>query len=616
MMKILLNNNNGANTLMEAVSNEMMKITEASKFTVANGVAGLYNSEERIDKRLLDTALTSVDTRKLDNIQRAFAVASFATGSMVGITTIGIETALTLATSTCQYLDKDGKVNAKKVERVVKNIGEKPEAGYRYVSVFNYNVNKALAISKFSRASIFIRVSAHEIKAFQKRIRKIDMTAIQPEDLVTIAYDMDIIGRALQELSIDVTKDKSKDIGYDINSLINMTNKTKSNAIKNAVIKNNIEDIISEKIFKGTVTKKYSMEAIIDGKPMSQVDVNDKEELNNAYIDNLGGDCKDAINAGYMKGFEPIVELLKVSNNDAYQAFKNRVVTASQNSNQKDVIMNQIITAARVAMDIINNLYGKKQYDNTITTSYIKEVAAKLRNAIYTVGAKYGVDPVNTVKIAMSAPFAKIVNGELKVKERPTSLKAILDIFPKEFVVEYVCNPYDTEQSKREVAESACYLTVTFSDYDLCLGDELDFEDSLAMTEYGMVSIKEKFSGKAVVTEEGLKAVVDIYAFEYTDAVFLSEIYQNNEQSFNAPFVQPICFTKDSDESNIDTSIEMNAIREKIDTCLDAGTNGVLLCVKTKEGNLSKIGRLAFPYQGEVKIKDYIINTSCGVVLL
>lgn len=615
MMKILLNNNNGANTLMEAALNETVKITNGAKFTVANGIAGLYNNEARIDKKLLDTALTSVDTTKLDNIQRAFAVSSFATGSMVGITTIGIESALSLATSTYQYL-KDGKVDIDKVARVIRNIGEKPVAEYRYVSVFNYNVNKAFAISKFNRGSIFIRVSAHEIKEFQKRIKMIDVLAIQPEDLVTIAYDMDIIGRALQELSIDVTKDKSKDIGYDINSLINMSNKTKSNVIKNAVIKNNISEIVEEKIYKGTVTKKYTMEAMIEGKPMSQVDSNDKEELSTAYIENLGGDCKDAINTGYMKGFEPIVELLKVSSNDAYQVFKNRVETASQNSNQKDVIMNQIITAARVAMDIINNLYGKKQYDNTITSSYIKEVAAKLRNAIYTVGAKYGVDPVNTVKIAMSAPFAKIVNGELKVKERPTSLRAILDIFPKEFVVEYVCNPYDTEQSKREVAESACYLTVTFSDYDLCLGDELDFEDSLAMTEYGMVSIKEKFSGKAVVTEEGLKAIVDIYAFEYTDAVFLSEIYQNNEQSFNAPFIQPICFTKDSDESNMETSIEMNAIREKIDTCLDAGTNGVLLCVKTKEGNLSKIGRLAFPYQGEVKIKDYIINTSCGVVLL
>lgn len=615
MMKILLNNNNGANTLMEAALNETVKITNGAKFTVANGVAGLYNNEARIDKKLLDTALTSVDTTKLDNIQRAFAVSSFATGSMVGITTIGIESALSLATSTYQYL-KDGKVDIDKVARVIRNIGEEPVAEYRYVSVFNYNVNKAFAISKFNRGSIFIRVSAHEIKEFQKRIKMIDVLAIQPEDLVTIAYDMDIIGRALQELSIDVTKDKSKDIGYDINSLINMSNKTKSNVIKNAVIKNNISEIVEEKIYKGTVTKKYTMEAMIEGKPMSQVDSNDKEELSSAYIENLGGECKDAINAGYMKGFEPIVELLKVSSNDAYQVFKNRVERASQNSNQKDVIMNQIITAARIAMDIINDLYGKKQYDNTITTSYIKEVAAKLRNAIYTVGAKYGVDPVNTVKIAMSAPFAKIVNGELKVKERPTSLKAILDIFPKEFVVEYVCNPYDTEQSKREVAESACYLTVTFSDYDLCLGDELDFEDSLAMTEYGMVSIKEKFSGKAVVTEEGLKAVVDIYAFEYTDAVFLSEIYQNNEQSFNAPFVQPICFTKDSDESNMETSIEMNAIREKIDTCLDAGTNGVLLCVKTKEGNLSKIGRLAFPYQGEVKIKDYIINTSRGVVLL
>lgn len=615
MMKILLNNNNGANTLMEAALNETVKITNGAKFTVANGIAGLYNNEARIDKKLLDTALTSVDTTKLDNIQRAFAVSSFATGSMVGITTIGIESALSLATSTYQYL-KDGKVDIDKVARVIRNIGEKPVAEYRYVSVFNYNVNKAFAISKFNRGSIFIRVSAHEIKEFQKRIKMIDVLAIQPEDLVTIAYDMDIIGRALQELSIDVTKDKSKDIGYDINSLINMSNKTKSNVIKNAVIKNNISEIVEEKIYKGTVTKKYTMEAMIEGKPMSQVDSNDKEELSSAYIENLGGDCKDAINAGYMKGFEPIVELLKVSSNDAYQVFKNRVETASQNSNQKDVIMNQIITASRVAMDIINDLYGKKQYDNTITSSYIKEVAAKLRNAIYTVGAKYGVDPVNTVKIAMSAPFAKIVNGELKVKERPTSLRAILDIFPKEFVVEYVCNPYDTEQSKREVAESACYLTVTFSDYDLCLGDELDFEDSLAMTEYGMVSIKEKFSGKAVVTEEGLKAVVDIYAFEYTDAVFLSEIYQNNEQSFNAPFIQPICFTKDSDESNMETSIEMNAIREKIDTCLDAGTNGVLLCVKTKEGNLSKIGRLAFPYQGEVKIKDYIINTSCGVVLL
>ena len=174
MMKILLNNNNGANTLMEAALNETVKITNGAKFTVTNGIAGLYNNEARIDKKLLDTALTSVDTTKLDNIQRAFAVSSFATGSMVGITTIGIESALSLATSTYQYL-KDGKVDIDKVARVIRNIGEEPVAEYRYVSVFNYNVNKAFAISKFNRGSIFIRVSAHEIKEFQKRIKMIDV---------------------------------------------------------------------------------------------------------------------------------------------------------------------------------------------------------------------------------------------------------------------------------------------------------------------------------------------------------------------------------------------------------------------------------------------------------
>lgn len=632
-MSILsLNNNKGINREVEG---NKVEITSMSKVTTDNRVLGLYNNSKTIDKKILDTMISEVKTDALDNIQKGLAVASFAIGSKVGTTTVGIETVLTLATNTDQYLNEDGSVNIKKVSKVVKNFGKNPVTDYRYESVFKYDVNKCFVINKFNRGAEFTRVSAHEIKEFQNRIKMIDTTMIQSEDLVKIALDMDIIGRALQELSIDVTKDKSKDIGYDINSLVSTGNKTTSRLFKGVELISNIDKIIKEKMFKDTVTEEYTMKADFGNKKsMKDADANDDDELKEAYIESLGGDCKDAINKGCIKAFEPLVELFKASNSNNYSIHQTRVELAIAKSSKLAEKLNELITNARVGMDIVNHLYSIKQDDRSIDTEYIREVASNIRNILYTIGTKLGIDPVNVAKIAMSAPFSTIVNGELKLRKRPTSLRAIWDIFPKEFIVEYACNHNDSAETKRVVADSASFLNVKHSDYDLCLGDEIEFEDGFAMTEFGIVLTEEKFSGKAVVTEQGLKAIVDIYAFEKTDAILLTSIYKNNIQDFSSSMSKVEDYSKENDElrkiskknkediteedkqKKMYLELDIEAIKDRVNNCLGAAISNGSLAVKTKEGKLSLIGKVVSDRESTVMVKECLITSRCGILFL
>lgn len=154
------------------------------------------------------------------------------------------------------------------------------------------------------------------------------------------------------------------------------------------------------------------------------------------------------------------------------------------------------------------------------------------------------------------------------------------------------------------------------------------------MTEFGIVLTEEKFSGKAVVTEQGLKAIVDIYAFEKTDAILLTSIYKNNIQDFSSSMSKVEDYSKENDElrkiskknkediteedkqKKMYLELDIEAIKDRVNNCLGAAISNGSLAVKTKEGKLSLIGKVVSDRESTVMVKECLITSRCGILFL
>ena len=273
---ILTNNNLGLGLNNEEAKS--MNITERINLSKKKNMEALYNGAA-INKTLIESMGEDIDCSLLNNNQKSLAVMSYSYGSLVGVTTTGVSLGLTVASNPEQFFT-NGVLNYFKIRKVFKNIGLKKITGYRYESVFVTGKNKDVAVNKFGRLAEFVRVSRHEIEEFDNRLKNIDVNACTVEDLKIIAKDLDVIGRAMQELAIDVTKDKSKDIGYNVMSFIEVKTKTHSRLVKAGKFSNNIDDVINEHIDNKKIESKYALTS--DYFYLSDAKINNKTEISTA----------------------------------------------------------------------------------------------------------------------------------------------------------------------------------------------------------------------------------------------------------------------------------------------------------------------------------------------
>lgn len=610
MSTVLLNNNTKVNNNIKGEDN--MHILNRGNKNTQNALEGLYNEGVSVNKALIEQIAADIDGTAIDNIQRAFAVVSYAYGNMVGITTVGINSILTLMNKPEQFFE-NGVLNAAKVRKDLKGFAKKDKIvkGYRYVSVFKDQLNRDMAISRFNRLSAFVRVSKHEIIEFENRIAMIDPKCCTKEDLALIAKDFDVIGRAMQELSIDSTKDKSKDIGLDVTDFVETRTKAKSSLIKKrGNLTNNLEDIIAQHQNKKNITSSYEMKLSVDRKPLREVSVDNRIEYSDAYIEDLSGDNMDEINAGYQEAFTELIDkVYKTTTDSMYDVYKDTIETLNRSKEDSAKNALTIIKCCRKAIDMINSLYAMKVEDASVSSAYIKSEAFKLRAALYTQGSKFGFDPQTVVKLAISAAFCYVSNDKVYVKKNP-SFTALWAIFEKEYVLDYVCNNYEDDRTKA----LDVMLEVKSLTYDLCLNDELDFVDGFAETEYGFVVVREKYTGKAIVTENGLKALIDVYAYEPLEAVFIDEVCTKNVQNLNDRMAIPEGYVM-TEENAENIKDDFNTINKMIMTSQAAAISQSGYLVIKSGNHISVIGKVIAMNKLN-KVKDSFLTMKGGVVYL
>lgn len=639
---ILTNNNLGLG--LNNKEDKSMNITERINLNKKMNMEALYNGAT-INKSLIESMGEEIDCSLLNNNQKSLAVMSYSYGSLVGVTTTGVSLGLTVASNPEQFFT-NGVLDCFKIRKVFKNIGLKKIAGYRYESVFVTGKNKDVAINKFGRLAEFVRVSRHEVEEFDNRLKNIDINACTVEDLKLIAKDLDVIGRAMQELAIDVTKDKSKDIGYNVMSFVEVKTKTHSRMIKAGKFTNNIDQVINEHLDDKKIKTKYALES--NCYYLSEADSSNKTSISKAIVEDISGEMMEQINAGYGSAFDELVELFKLSNDSMYKRYidildiamkalepaefeayaakliKERRITtkeeltALKNTNNYALKASHMIRCARVALSSITSLYGVKQGEATIDSAYIKEIGKKLRAGLYTEGAKIGFDPKSVVKMTIAASFCYIneTTNKISKKQRP-NLTELWTIFPKEFVIDYVTG--DTDLTLNDT------LTVKYTSYDLCLGDELVFDDGMAETEFGYVVVTDNYTGKAIVTENGLEALVDHYSYEPTDILFLGSVYKRNVAIATAQCVRPTEFLsmKEANEKNEtsynSTITNMVKIAQActIASTIEAVGNKERLIrdfVIKKDDKVSFIGQVLSKDNTKGKITDAIVTCNGAVI--
>ena len=218
--------------------------------------------------------------------------------------------------------------------------------------------------------------------------------------------------------------------------------------------------------------------------------------------------------------------------------------------------------------------------------------------------------------IASSFCYINETTDKISKKQRP-SLTELWTIFPKEFVIDYVTGDNDVTLNDM--------LTVKYTSYDLCLGDELVFDDGMAETEWGYVVVADNYTGKAIVTENGLEAVVDHYSYEPTDILFLGTVYKRNVSLVSDQYIRPSEFlsykeANDKNEDNYNSTIS-NMVKVAhactIAATIEEKDNKETLIrdfVIKKDDKISFIGQVLSKDNIKGKITDAIVTCNGAVI--
>ena len=569
----------------------------------------VYNGSAESKKILYQDLI--VDGSKIVNKQKTFTVLSYAAGSKVGVTTKGANLASSLYRNGAQFFNKEtGRLSLRKIRKVLKYFGANenaPGSDYKYESVFVEGVNKDIVTDRFNRATVICRVSSHEIREFANRIKKLDVLVCTIEDLKTIARDLDAICRALQELSIDVAKDASKDIGIDIHKLVNCKSNAHSDVIKKGNVVNNIKDGIDRMLLTNTMGDfKYEMGTgglqVLKG-----VDPNDDGALAEAGIEDVIGKCQEAINAGMTEAIDNVIELLKTSNGDKYSLYTPYIQMAKNPIDDGALKVKHLVKMAISAYNTIGSLYSAKFNGYSVSSAYIRDVAKQMRNALYTEANKYGVDQTDMVKLAIAASFCYIDSDGNVNSSKKAKLYAVKLIFPQEFVLEYIA---DGQINPREAVTTA--LTLTKTTRDIFIYEKLNFVDGVCLTEEGIVMVQEDYTGEAIVTEDGeLIALADFYAYEEVGYVVLDSTCVDNVADLNqSTLVMPEKVDSKDEEIERYNDSMTEIVKDSLGYAITAGH----MAVKNKDNTVTVIGTVITSHKTGGKIPVGAITKNGGFI--
>lgn len=485
----------------------------------------------------------NINMKSAASIIRTLARLGYVAGSMVGIITNLIEVSSVLMDNQFnkQFLKADGTVDMWLLQKVFPTLGKNASVD-GFNRVFSADkLNVIVVENKQGRKIRLVKATKADIKTFVKQLE--EARTLTQEDLINIGRDLEQIGRVLQELEIDSAKDATvKDDMMEITEFMSAFNCKL--ASKKVVVNDNFKEIMEQKknnkkiddleltindyaplseVYK-RAAKEY--EEFVKNNPELTADELYKNRLsiynaerNDAYIEDPAMLLKANIIKNQEAHLNQIVELYKISDMSLFEQFETVLVEADAE------VIEKIQRMTVVAIEMINAHFA---YKKDISMEKIEDVAAKLRNVIYTEGARLGLIPQDTFEIAMSAGWLnrnsnnKLYKIANKYKFKYAAISALFETELKWFFnSDVMYESIDIELPAGYALELNTPIDIVDGEAEVVL-DNGDIDYIICTKEFD-------FTGRvmATLTEEGeVRFVKNVneYAYEKVEYILFDEL--------------------------------------------------------------------------------------------
>lgn len=462
----------------------------------------------------------------ITNVLRLNAIVAYVSGSEVGSTTKAIEKIKSIAIP-----------NDVRAFKCVKseNIG----SGTRYVDedgnsqVFAEGVNIINATTEMGLENELFKVSYHELNKALEVLSKVDIEALTEEDLEMIKRDFDVLGRALQEISIDSAKDKTKAEGW---AKVGDFFDAQTKALMDSDATNNFDEIKQQKYLierdgMGELSRfSTSLDVIVPKDAYTEEEFNaltpeqQQEAMDTPVLCGLLGLAKMEAVRATDAVVQELVDGYSVTNSESYAKYaifgeidKQLCVYIK---NVLDVIAMCYRTETKiddkVLVEVRCSVYNEILNNKSLTT-FTKQAAK------YPAFAKFNANDIAAyvIKFAIAAAMANVKelkDGTMDVQFNAYALRfgTLTRLFKDEFIAEYAVNDNVYAMSNTtdvELALDTCNVDLRKAEgffYVIDKGvatkickDGVNVEDLAANTT--IVSVN-KFSGVAVVKDGKLLA--------------------------------------------------------------------------------------------------------------
>ena len=392
-MKNLNTNANNTNAKGEKAMRRESKFKIQGQTSIekaAGRISSMYEDYKTSEELMLPAQIRFADIKDVVKLLSG----NYAIADATGVVTEGVNRTLNAKTM-------------KELSRCIDRCGEEGtsnKTGKRYVS-YKPLIRSVKVIPRLGGGTAVVEVcSKYEVQEFfNKRIPSLDLNACTVEDLKAIQDDMQVIGRVLQEIAIDIAKDKSLDPGVDLKKvfknlpvLSRLRRKSETGIVDNT---KEISIMINDAVAKNPVintgvkidsipyysisTEKFEKDFIMDWASVLQDKLIEatQECINTQIMEvaQMAGATEEALEAYQLRinNGECIDEMTKIM--DSF----NHYVRSLNNSDHAHDEMNIRVSKAKATAD--------------------KEVKAAFRDTLYAIGAAYGHDQATTRKLVYAA---------------------------------------------------------------------------------------------------------------------------------------------------------------------------------------------------------------------
>ena len=430
-------------------------------------------------------------------------------------------------------------------------------------------------------------VSNEEINEFAKRISKLDLNKITPDDIIKIQSDLWYLFRAWQESSIDVVKDKSKAFKKAFDSIIGKI------AVRTRM---KFRDILTNEF--AIKAAKYSDAEI----PRFAIDFgvydDDCNQYGVKYVETKLSDFQDSIRNTLQDKIDDIVDVYLDTNMSVYKKY-------TKYAHKYPELALTVANVLKLVRDYNNTTKEEKREGKKLNT---KDFAI-LRAVIFNDADSLDIDRDDVVKVAIGTACVdvyvdrggNIVIKDFNDKKASDNMDYIEKIFGNMMLIEDA-EIFDVEDMvydhmiKTEVEPFHIFENVEPGIYTMINGDVFSDEGEL------LFDTLEDYNGDVEVTEEGTV----VYYYDPVDEV--SELPDIDFILSNQMLDAEGKIDLDGETRGIALDGKLDTIEGKINMTIDAAEdNGLEYGIAVIDNNSY------FEVDSTVKPGEYSFNKFYGI---